>query len=263
MTDTGFHAAGRRFDLGRPEFIPSADLAEKYARLGALSKERNALAREEVVAEEAIRDAINASPADVAARLWAGEDVDDEIGADVANVGRLRVEHAEKVKRLRALHTAETIGSQEVLAALDADADAIAKAALTKAKSLKAKLVMVDQAIGEAMDVHDSTMGLVHLLEARAAGDTAATAVRHVANTPQVNLSLAHEHVRQALAMLVAELDAATASLKPSKGKKTPKPAEPAVEAPAVAREPSAPVPAPALPVSALGSLSIGEDDDE
>lgn len=263
MTDTGFHAAGRRFDLGRPEFIPSDDLAEKYARLGALSKERNALAREEVVAEEAIRDAINASPADIAARLWAGEDVDDEVAADVAHVSTLRTDHAEKVKRLRALHAAETIGAQEVVAALDENAAAIAKACLAKAKTLKAKLATVDLMIGEAMDVHDATMGLIHLLEAREAGDTSATAVRHIVNTPRVNLSLAHEHVRQALSMLVDELDAATASLKPGKGKKARKPEEAAVEAPVAAREPSAPAPAPSSAVSALGTLSIGGDDDE
>lgn len=217
---TGFHAAGRRIDLGHAAHIPADDVREIYTRLGEISTDRAALEREDAVLDERVRDAINAKPEGVGSMLWAGESVDESIDDDLGHIEDLRGQSARLRKKLSAQRDAERIGTIALNDAIDGAADEIAKASLAKAKTLKAKLAMIDKMLGDVYDTHDVTMGLVHLLEARATEGGNPLTIRHIVQTPRVELGLAIEHVRQALGKLVAELDAAEATLKPSKRKK-------------------------------------------
>lgn len=253
---TGYHAAGRRVDLGKPEHIADAETRAIYTRLEEISTARQKLERDDIVLDDKIAAAINAKPEGVAEALWAGESVDDEMDADVAHVESLRAESARLSKLLTAQRDAERIGVVKLNEALDAGAGAIAKANLSKLKSLPTKLAMIERVLAEVIDTHDTAAGLIHLLEERRT-QGGALVLHHVAQTPRVELTLAQEHVREGIAKLRAEIEAAQATLKPRKGKKASVAPEAASEAHSDAQ--AAPV---TVPAGDLGDLTIGEDDD-
>lgn len=262
---TGFHAGGRRIDLGLSEHIADPTTRATYERLGQISAERQQLEHESILLDDQLRDALNAKPEGVAEALWAGEPVDAEMDADVSHIEELRAESARLRKRITAQHEAERLGVLKLNGALDAGATQIAKANLSKLKALPAKLAMIERVLGEVVDTHDTTAGLIHLLEERQTQGGALTLV-HGVQTPRVELTLAAEHVRQGLVKLRAEIEAATASLKPSDSEKPRKPrksvseAQEAAPATSVTDTTDVQSPEPAAPAV---EIAIGGDDDD
>ncbi|MGW9627635.1 hypothetical protein [Microbacterium sp. NPDC055521] len=257
----GYHAAGRRIDLGAPEGIADAATRETYIRLGEITTKRQGFERDDMMLDEQLRDALNAQPAGVADALWAGESVDEGLADDTAGIDALRAEKARVAKLLGAAREAERLGVVKLNAALDEAAPEIAKASLRKLATLPAKLAMVERVLAEVMDVHDGTAGLIHLLEERTTQGGALT-VRHIMQTPRVELGLAQEHVRQAVAKLANEIEAAKATLKPLKTAKRDRKTAVAPEVVSEAHSPAQTAPEP-VAAPALGDLMIGADDDD
>lgn len=256
---TGFHAAGRRIDLGRPEQIVDPTSRDVYDRLGEISKATATLVRDDMALDDQLRDAINAKPEGVAEALWAGESIDADMDADVSHIESLRAESARLSKLLTASRDAERIGVVKLNEALDAAAPEIAKANLRKLAALPAKLAMVDRVLAEVVDAHDSAAGLIHLLEERTVQGGALT-LRHIVQTPRVELTLAQEHVRQAVAKLTAEISAAKATLKPLKAARKGKTPTAAPEAGSGAHSDAQT--APVAPTVEAIDITAGEDDE-
>lgn len=249
---TGYHAAGRRVDLGKPEHIADVDTRTIYTRLEEISKARQSLERDDMALDDKIVAAINAKPEGIGDALWAGEEVDESIDSDLGHIAELRAESARLQKKLSAQRDAERVGVVKLNEALDAGAGAIAKANLAKLKSLPTKLTMIERVLAEVIDTHDTAAGLIHLLEERQT-QGGALVLHHTPQTPRVELTLAQEHVREGIAKLRAEIDAAQATLKPRKGKKASVAPEAASEAHSAGETVSEPEPV---------GFEMGEDDD-
>lgn len=216
---TGFHAAGRRVDLGLPEHIADDETREIYVRLGEISAERQRLERDDIVLDDQIAAAINAKPEGVAEALWAGEAVDESIDSDLDHIESLRGESARLQKRIAAQRDAERVGVNKLVQALDAAGPALAASNIDHLKIALVELSMVEEDLASVVAKHDTAAGLVHLLEERVT-QGGALVLRHIIESPRVELTLALEHVRQGLTRLDAEIRAAEATLTPATGKK-------------------------------------------
>lgn len=216
---TGFHAAGRRVDLGLPEHIADDETREIYVRLGEIAAERQRLERDDIALDDKIAAAINAKPEGVAEALWNGDAVDDSIDSDLDHIESLRGESARLRKKIDAQRDAERIGVNKLVEALDAAGPALAAANIDDLKLALLELSAVEDDLAAVVAKHDTAAGLVHLLEERVA-QGGALVLRHTIESPRVELTLALEHVRQGLVRLDAEIRAAEATLTPATGKK-------------------------------------------